>query len=295
MKKNIRTLVNLFIKSFTHPFAKRNIFFTFYRIIRWQILSRIRPVLIESWVNDIKVICKKGDTGFTGNLYFGLHEYEDMIFMLHLLDKDDVFLDIGSNLGSYSLLAGGICESKTFSLEPSPSSFNRMIKNIELNNFENVTCMNIGAGNENGSFFMTDSKGPENHLVTESDDAIKVEIKRIDDIKFESNPTFIKIDTEGTEFEVIRGGLKVLDSPEMIGLLAEINGNNLRYNQKTNEMIQFLNNLGYHAYRYDYSNKELHKMNHIKTNGNTLFIKNYMKASQKIKDYKPNQLWGKDI
>ena len=43
------------------------------------------------------------------------------------------------------------------------------------------------------------------------------------------------------------------------------------------------------------SNKELDKIDYIEMKGNTLFIKNYLKASQKIKDYKPNKLWGKDI
>ena len=294
--RNIKTLLSFLTVPFTHPYASKNILKAFIRIIRWQILSRQKTEIIETWVNDLKVICRNGDTGFTGNLYYGLMEYHDMSFVMHLLDSSDTFVDIGSNLGSYTLLAGGVCQSSTYSLEPSPSTFKRLKANVKLNNIEKIYCLNIGAGIENGSFYMTESKGPENHVTTEiSNDTVKVDVKKIDDINFDSNPTFIKIDTEGTEFDVIRGGLKVLDSPEMIGLLVEINGNNQRYNQKTNEMIQFLNNLGYHAYRYDYSNKELHKINHIKTNGNTLFIKNYLKASQKIKDYKSNQLWGKDI
>ena len=298
MKKTIRTIFSFLTKPFTHPFAKRNILLTFYRILKWQVLSRVKMESVEPWVNDIKVVCRNGDTGFTGNIYYGLMEYDDMIFILHLLDKDDTFLDIGSNLGSYSLLASGVCSSYTYSFEPSPTTFKRLLRNVEINHLNNLTCLNIGAGEENGRFLMTESKGPENHFILNDhsfDDSVKVEVKRIDDIDFSSSPTFIKIDTEGTELCVIRGALKTLKLESMIGLLVEINGNNDRYNETDEEMILLLNSMNYFSYRFDSVNKKLHKTNKVNSKGNTLFIKNYAIALSKIKRYKGTTLWNFDL
>lgn len=296
--KNIKTLFSFLIVPFTHPFASKNIFKAFIRIIRWQILSRQKTEIIETWVNDLKVICKNGDTGFTGNLYYGLMEYHDMSFVMHLLDSNDTFVDIGSNLGSYTLLVGGVCKSITYSLEPSPTTFKRLIKNVEINNLDNIQCLNIGAGDENGSFYMTDDKGPENHLIIDNKtyrSNIKVEVQKVDDINFKSKPTFMKIDTEGCEYQVIKGAMNILESSEMIGLLVEINGNNERFNGTNHEIVNLLKKMGYMPYRFDHIKNDLNKIEYVNSKGNTLFIKNYDLALNKIKSYKGSTIWGMSI
>lgn len=296
--KIVKTLFNFLFVPFTHPFASKNILKTFLRVIRWQISSRQKTEIIATWINDLKVICKNGDTGFTGNLYYGLMEYHDMSFAMHLLDSDDTFVDIGSNLGSYTLLVGGVCQSTTYSLEPSPETFKRLIKNVEINNLENIQCLNIGAGDENGSFYMTNDRGPENHLITDNNvyrSNIKVKVKKIDDIDFESKPTFIKIDTEGYEYQVIKGAVNTLESSEMIGLLVEINGNNERFNGTNYEILNLLDKMGYMPYQFDYNQNDLIKIEQVNTKGNTLFIKNYDLALKKIKSYKGSTIWGKSI
>ena len=49
--------------------------------------------------------------GATGNLFCGLHEIEDMGFVLHFLRSDDIFLDVGVNVGTYTVLAAGVAGS----------------------------------------------------------------------------------------------------------------------------------------------------------------------------------------
>ena len=44
-------------------------------------------------------------TGATMNMYRGLHVAADILFVLHVLRVDDVFLDVGANVGTYSILA----------------------------------------------------------------------------------------------------------------------------------------------------------------------------------------------
>ncbi len=76
------------------------------RFIRWQIGSRLlKHPLIIPWVGPTKLIIERGMVGATGNLYCGLHEFDDMGFVLHFLRPDDLFLDIGANVGTYTVLA----------------------------------------------------------------------------------------------------------------------------------------------------------------------------------------------
>ena len=51
-------------------------------------------------------------TGATGNIYCGLYEFLDMAFLLHFLRNGDLFGDIGSNIGSYTVLATGLRSTK---------------------------------------------------------------------------------------------------------------------------------------------------------------------------------------
>ena len=71
-------------------------------------------------------------TGATGNIYAGLHEFADMAFTLHFLRPDDLFMDVGANVGSYTLLASGVCKARTISFEPYPETMAALRRNIDL-------------------------------------------------------------------------------------------------------------------------------------------------------------------
>ena len=61
--------------------------------------------IIVPWVGDSRFITGSGETGLTGNIYVGFHEYEEMLFLLHALQPTDTFVDVGANVGEYTILA----------------------------------------------------------------------------------------------------------------------------------------------------------------------------------------------
>ncbi len=84
-----------------------------WRYLSWQVGSRLvpGPVLVP-FIEDIALLAEPGMTGATGNIYCGLHEFEDMAFVLHAIQPGDLFVDVGANVGTYGLLAcagGGAC------------------------------------------------------------------------------------------------------------------------------------------------------------------------------------------
>jgi predicted RNA methylase len=71
-------------------------------------------------------------TGATQKIYCSLQEFEDMALLLHVLRPGDLFVDVGANVGSYTILAAGVCGANVISIEPVPSTFTHLADNIHL-------------------------------------------------------------------------------------------------------------------------------------------------------------------
>jgi hypothetical protein len=122
---------NTFRFLWSHPIGQKNRLATFYRWAHWQTLSRIHGGdLIVPFVDNARLAVRRGMTGATGNIYCGLHEVEDMAFKMHLLQPDDLFVDIGANIGSYTILAAVACQARVESVEPIRATFDRLVDNI---------------------------------------------------------------------------------------------------------------------------------------------------------------------
>jgi hypothetical protein len=105
-----------------HPLTRSQPLVAVARFAAWQIGSRLKKVHTRSWIDGSKLVVESGMTGATGNIYCGLHEFADMAFVLHLLREGDLFLDIGANVGSYTVLASAVCGARTLAFEPDPDT-----------------------------------------------------------------------------------------------------------------------------------------------------------------------------
>jgi len=89
-----------------HPLSQGRQLQTLRRFVAWQIGARLVPGPVACpFANGSWLLVRPGMTGATGNLYVGLHEFTDMAFVLHLLRSADLFVDVGANIGSYTVLA----------------------------------------------------------------------------------------------------------------------------------------------------------------------------------------------
>jgi hypothetical protein len=61
--------------------------------------------VVHTWIDGAKFFVRRGETGLTGNVYAGLHEFADMGYLLHVLRAQDTFIDGGANVGAYTILA----------------------------------------------------------------------------------------------------------------------------------------------------------------------------------------------
>lgn len=286
-----------------HPCNRRARFKAILGFIGWQFGSRLvpGPVLID-FVNNSKLLVGRGMTGATGNLYNGLHEFEDMGFLLHLLRNDDLFVDVGANIGSYTILASGAVGARTIAFEPIPSTFDWLKRNVAVNGVtERVKLYNMGVGREKGRVLFTANHDTTNHvIVSASNDApvdnIRVDIDTLDQFLDDTSPTLVKIDVEGFEAEVLAGAHRILGSHATHAVIMEINGSGVRYGWNDEHLLNKMKEYGFGTYRYDPFKRKLVSLEgNSSGTGNTLFVRNVELVANRLASATPFVVRGQRI
>lgn len=282
-----------------HPLNRKRKVNALSSFLKWQIGVRLNPYsIIFPFAEKTKLIISRGMTGATGNLYCGLDEFEDMAFVLHFLREDDLFIDIGANIGSYTLLAASEVGAETISIEPIPENYTKLNSNIKLNDLSGkVKSLNIGVGSANGILKFTKSLDKVNHVATDKEtDTINVPIEKFDDIIAIQKTTLIKIDVEGFETEVLNGMEIALANPNLIGIVIELNGSGERYNFDEILIKKKLVAFGFEPYFYNPYIKELIKERYTGyCSENIIFLKNIYLVKNRLKNSKCFKIEGQLI
>ena len=262
-----------------HPLNQTRKWAAVKRYFRWQIGSRLVPgdVLVP-FVNETVLRIRPGMTGATGSIYGGLHEFQDMAFTLHFLRPDDLFVDVGANIGSYSILAGGAVGARCISVEPIKKTFETLEANINVNRLRNrVRALNIGIGKAAGVLTFTAALDTVNHVLSDTDDTnetVQVPVQSLNDLLEHEGPTLIKIDVEGFETNVIDGADSVLTRPSLMALIMELNGSGRRYGFDEAELHRRVLAFGFQPYTYSPFRRELIPLHgKSSTSGNTLYVR----------------------
>jgi FkbM family methyltransferase len=155
-------------------------------------------------------------------------------------DANDIFWDIGANVGVYSMYAAVHKKVKTYAFEPSPFNFYVLSKNIYLNNvsscvsafclafakntsidYLNLTSINEGAAHS--SFQNTTNEFGNNFTPEYSQSTLGFGVDDFIKTFNISPPNHIKIDVDGAEKFVISGAPHTLTSPDLKSILIEMN------------------------------------------------------------------------
>jgi FkbM family methyltransferase len=222
--------------------------------------------------------------GATGNVYCGLHEFEDMTFVLHLLRPGDLFVDVGANVGSYTVLAARVTGAHCIAIEPLPATFAHLEDNLRINCITHLTCaLNVGLGLASGRLPFTSSFDTANHVSVDRDErVVEMEVRTLDDVVGDRVPSLIKIDVEGFETQVLAGGARTLRHPDLIGVILELNRSGARYGHSDEQIIATMNMYGFEMYRYMPLKRTLERSGSVSSRGNALFMKRADVARQRV-------------
>lgn len=197
--------------------------------------------------------------------------------LLRILRPGDTFVDVGANLGYFSVLAGHLVTEtgRVISVEPDPRNLDRLCPNLYLNGLTHATVVRAAAGSVPGEarFFLNqdDSGGsalwdpglfPGNDRSIASRTEITVPVRTLDDVLRDSGaapPRLIKIDTEGAEHNVLQGALGTLRYGSVPYVIAELHPFGLNQLGSSQAALRgFMAEFGYETFAL-YFNDELPK------------------------------------
>lgn len=195
------------------------------RLLAWQLWERTakRPWTITT-PGGMRLRCHPHDPQSSAVLYCGMPEFEDLHFVCDYLRAGDRFVDVGANVGVFSLAAASVGGTEIDAFEPSTTAFPRLIENITLNGLEPRFHGHARAvGRRAGIAQLTTGLQATNRLVS-ADDAEgrpseTVEVVTLDEsLGGTEQVAIVKIDVEGAEEDVLRGAHELLsrDRPALI-------------------------------------------------------------------------------
>jgi FkbM family methyltransferase len=199
-----------------HPLTKDAPVRAWGRFAAWQVRSRVQTEVVVPWIEGQRLAARRGMTGATGNIYAGLHEFYDMMLPLHFLRDTDLFLDIGANVGSFSVLAAGVCKAKVWAFEPDPVTASYLRRNLAINGLEpRVTVHELALGATEGEVRFTVGLDSVNKVLVEStaQPSRTVQMRTLDGLTAAVEPAMIKMDVEGHEADVLAGAEHLLSRP----------------------------------------------------------------------------------
>jgi FkbM family methyltransferase len=284
-----------------HPLNRNEPFKALQRFMAWQLAARLRHGAVAvPFVGDTRLLVSRGMNGATGNVYCGLHEFEDMAFVLHALRADDLFVDVGANIGSYSVLAAGAVGARTIAFEPAPRAFECLLDNLRLNDLGSlVDARNEGVGAQHGHQRFTTHLDTVNHVVTDAEPAgasVDVPITTLDAAIGASAARMIKVDVEGYETAVIDGGEQTFASPSLMAVLMELNGSGSRYGFDERQLHGRMVDFGLQPARYEPMTRQLHPVSYpFPGNGNGLYVRDLGVVQARVASAPRRRVHGTEV
>ncbi len=189
-------------------------------------------------------------------IYFGFDDLPDFDRrkLYSITQSDDVIFDVGANIGDTVLHFAKMLNNtgKVYGFEPVPALFERLKKNVALNNFTNIVINNIALSDKKADLFFNLPAAQNSGGIflsnTATDNTKKVLAVSMDDFCFENKIeklNVIKIDVEGFELKVLQGATETLKKfkPKMF---IEVNDFHLhRAGGSAKELVQLLQSFNY--------------------------------------------------
>jgi FkbM family methyltransferase len=183
------------------------------------------------------------------------------------VNEEDIVIDVGANIGLVTLPLSKFVKKngKVYAFEPHPQNFEILSKNVAINSIKNIILENKAVSNYNGSAKLFDSwakneDGAAKLFRTEGQPSDFTETPVItldtyfENIKLIDKISFVKIDVEGVEYDVIMGMKKILEKNPKIQLIIEFIPRQLiAYGANPKEMLNFLISMNFKIYWFDYS------------------------------------------
>jgi FkbM family methyltransferase len=221
----------------------------------WELTCRApgRATTLELF-DGLRLRCYPDSGVARGLVWFsGWPEYHEMRLVAHLLRPGDRFVDIGANVGYFTLLAASLVgpTGSVDAFEPGQPALDRLRENVAMNALPQVRVRPLALSDAAGEALLTTGRDTENRLAT-ADDAVTAPVRaeRLDAVLDEGPYAMAKADVEGAELRVLRGAERLLaraTPPVWLLELREV----ANFGSSGEEIAAWLGSRGYDVGLYD--------------------------------------------
>lgn len=179
----------------------------------------------------------------------GTFEPRKVAAVQRFVEPGMTFVDAGANMGDYSLIAARAMgdHGLVVAFEPEPWNFGWLERNVALNGYCSVRCvqMALGDADREGELFIGDGIGRHTMVpLAHHQETIQVEVRTLDSVLPElgvERVDLMKVDVEGAELRVLRGAAETLARSDELKLFIDIHPGR----QDPRPVCELLSDLGF--------------------------------------------------
>lgn len=231
--------------------------------------------------SGIKLLIDRFDKRFIPieMLNFRSIEAEDGNMLIKLASNCQMILDIGANVGWYSLHFDKLPNvRKIYAFEPIPYTFNYLTEHLKMNGAEKVSTFNFGFSDTSDEkiFYWTNAENGAASMVNIRErseiEEVKCKVVPLDDFMKSRDDMvdLIKCDVEGAELFVFKGGIETIKRCKPIIFTEMLRKWSAKFNYHPDDIIKLFEEIGYNCYGYIN-----HKFDRVKSVGPELETTNF--------------------
>lgn len=260
-----------------HPNCKQQKIRSVSRFFGWQFYKRITQRNIDILLTDnVKIRCYPDSRSAAAVIYCGLYDYHEMNFLLRYLRPEDSFIDIGANIGVYTLLAASkIRSGSIYSFEALPKNYQRLQENLKLNQFNQVKTYELAISDYQGTVALNLAEGDSMPFIsqTATKNTITVPTNTLDNLlqnQSFANLTLAKMDIDGAEILAFKGAISLLKQQRPYVWILEINDAVNNFGHQKQDIVELLSSYGYSLYSYNADTNQLQPITLEQQQGNNV-------------------------
>ncbi len=207
--------------------------------------------------NGIKVVLRKGTQDYYMFFPGWFSKREQFVKDRLIMKHNEVFVDVGANVGSHSLriaLDYASIGVRVIAIEAEPEAYKALVQNIKRNNLTNIDAIKIAASDHKGLALLYERSyngvrvgtgvhsilkigNDDGNLSLKNEKPLQIECDNLDSIISSHRADVMKIDIEGAEVLALDGATRVLK--QLRKVIVEIHDKNLERVKKILESNNF--------------------------------------------------------
>jgi FkbM family methyltransferase len=236
----------------------------------WDLLTTVKPVLAHK-LETGATLGLYGDDYLCRDIFVYRFEGNERDFVISYLAPGDIFVDVGANIGLFTLLGAGVVgpTGKVYAFEPVATTYARLCDNVARNHLQTVECVPVALSDQDETRIMTVSvegfaawNSLAQPTVSNRWAQEPVDCCRWDSYAAQHALTgkvaLMKIDIEGWEYTMLQGAQATLQRADAPDLLVEFATQNAQCAGTTCvALYNLLLTLGYGLYQIDAGQRKL--------------------------------------